>query len=88
MLCTPDRTYALRSVVLSNSVLVVAPEPGGSAVVVQDILNEVIELVPPVPRLHRLHTLLRGMEWDEGGDETKDPVRAVPRNPSPPAGDR
>jgi sister chromatid cohesion protein DCC1 len=32
-------------------------------------VKEVLELVPAVPRLHKLGILLRGMEYDEGQDE-------------------
>jgi sister chromatid cohesion protein DCC1 len=73
VLCTADKTYALRSVVLSNSVLVVtAPSTSANSpskhqdVVIRDQLNEIIELVPSVPKLHRLNGLLKGMEYDEG----------------------
>lgn len=39
------------------------------AIVIQESLNEVLELVPSVPRLHRLRGLLRGMEWEEGHED-------------------
>ena len=91
MLCTSNKTYAVRSVVLSNTVLVVTPEAehGGldidmnvdegdgadvdnaelQRVCIRDQLNEVLELVPTVPRLHKLSSLLRGMEYDEGRED-------------------
>ena len=83
MLCTADKTYTVRSVVLSNSVLVVTPDPttpnededaGDSEdsvqeVFIRDQLHEVVELVPCVPRLHKLNGLLRGREYDEGHDD-------------------
>ncbi|CCM05006.1 uncharacterized protein FIBRA_07205 [Fibroporia radiculosa] len=73
VLCTPDKTYAIRSVVLSNSVLVVTPGPlavdesgmGREAAVIRDQLSEILELVPSVPKLHKLDTLLRGAEYGE-----------------------
>lgn len=79
VLCTPDKTYALRSVVLSNSVLVVTPPVGASGnpdtdVVIQDTIHEVLELIPTLPRLQRLNGMLRGREYDEGHDEDEDMV--------------
>ena len=42
----------------------------GDPIVIRDQVNEILELVPSVPRLHKLGTLLRGLEYD--GDEDKD----------------
>ncbi|KAI0268678.1 sister chromatid cohesion protein Dcc1 [Gloeopeniophorella convolvens] len=74
VLCTSSKTYTVRSVVLSNCVLVVVPsdqDPNGNVeqVVIQDSLSEVLELIPAVPKLHRLNGLLRGHEWEEGQEE-------------------
>ena len=76
VLCTRDRTYALRTVVLSNSVLVVtAPPDGGDSeagrevVVIRDQLNEILELAPTIPRLHTLDALLRGQQYDEDNED-------------------
>ncbi|TBU30244.1 sister chromatid cohesion protein Dcc1 [Dichomitus squalens] len=80
VLCTADKTYTIRSVVLSNSVCVVTPDPAVShvendepepveEVFIRDQLNEVIELVPSVPRLYKLKLLLRGQEYDEGHED-------------------
>jgi len=71
VLCTSDKTYTVRSVVLSNTVLVVTPsrtDPDGT-VHIRDQLHEVLELVPAVPKLHKLSVLLRGMEYDEGDED-------------------
>lgn len=59
---------------MSNTVLVVTRPPGGNeedtdAIVIRDQVKEVLELVPAVPKLHKLGILLRGMEYDEGQDE-------------------
>jgi hypothetical protein len=73
VLCTADKTYTLRSVALSNTVLVVTPsrtDPGGT-VHVRDQLHEVLEVVPSVPKLHTLSVRLRGMEYDEGDEERR-----------------
>lgn len=74
--CTESKTYALRSVVLSNSVLVTTGPVDASAstepsknVVIRDTVHEVLELVPSLPRLQKLNSLLRGQEYDEGHDE-------------------
>ncbi|KAL1675543.1 sister chromatid cohesion protein Dcc1 [Schizophyllum commune] len=80
VLCTNDTTYSMRSVVLSNSILVVTPSDGDlqlekdrpaedvdadrEAIVVRDQINEVIELSKCVPKLHQLAGLLRGKEYD------------------------
>lgn len=73
VICTADKTYTLRSVALSNTVLVVTPsrtDPDGT-VHVRDQLHEVLELVPSVPKLHKLSVLLRGMEYDEGDEDRR-----------------
>lgn len=78
VLCTDTKTYTLRSVVLSNSMLVVTPAtdaPDGSErdVVIRDQIHDVLELVPSLPRLQKLDGLLRGREYDEGhSDEDMD----------------
>ena len=83
MLCTSDRTYNIRSVTLSNSVLVVSPTPHiEDQVVIQDSLNELLELVPAVPKLHRMTVLLQEQEWEEGHEED-DGFRAVGTWPGP-----
>ena len=78
VLCTDTKTYTVRSVVLSNSMLVVTPPtdtPDGSErdVVIRDQIHDVLELVPSLPRLQKLDGLLRGREYDEGhSDEEMD----------------
>lgn len=74
VLCTSNKTYAVRSIDLSNSVLVVTRPPSdvvvdGDAIVIRDQVNEILELIPSVPRLHKLVTLLKGMEYDEGQED-------------------
>lgn len=67
----------MRSVALSNTVLVVTPVPDDpssdltdDAIVIRDLLNEVIELVPVAPKLHKLSAMIRDRQYDEGqGDE-------------------
>lgn len=58
---------------LSNTVLVLTPSrtsPDGT-VHVRDQLHEVLELVPSIPKLHRLSVLLQGMEYDEGDEDRR-----------------
>ncbi|KAH8992849.1 sister chromatid cohesion protein Dcc1 [Lactarius hatsudake] len=77
-----DATYNIRSVVLSNSILVISPpdaDGNGDQVVIQDSLNELLELVPTVPRLHRLNTLLKEHEWEEGCEEEDENFGAAKR---------
>ena len=82
VLCTAHRTYAVRSVVLSNTMGVVTADPtpreeadevedddACQEVFIRDQLHEIIELVPCVPRLHKLNSLLRGQEYDEGHED-------------------
>ena len=78
MLCTQDRTYSIRSISLSNSLLVVTPPSDTSSldasledgtVVVRDQINEILELTPVVPKLHKLSALLRGKEYGEDQED-------------------
>ena len=75
VLCTSSTTYSMRSVVLSNTVLVVtSPADNGPSsfseetVVISDQVKEIIELVPAVPKLHKLTSLLRGRVYDENDE--------------------
>ena len=84
MLCTNDKTYTLRSVNLSNTVLVVTPpedadhslELAGKedTVVIRDRVNEILELSPAVPRVQKLITRIRTREYgeDQEDEETND----------------
>ena len=66
---------------LSNSVLVVSPSSDVDAsegqVIIQGSLKELLELVPTVPRLHRLNALLREHQWEEGHEEEDENFSAV-----------
>lgn len=63
--------------VLSNTILLTTPaaatpsdesdESGTTEkLVIRDEISQLIELVPTVPKLQRLETMLRGCEYDEG----------------------
>ncbi|KAJ6598979.1 sister chromatid cohesion protein Dcc1 [Mycena vulgaris] len=60
-------------VVLSNSILVVTPQSSADTVVVRDQVNEILELTPAVPKLHKLSALLRGCEYDDVQDSEDQP---------------
>lgn len=56
---------------MSSTVLAVMPSPADKedTICVRDQMHEVLELTPTVPRLNKLATKLRGMEYDEGDEE-------------------
>jgi sister chromatid cohesion protein DCC1 len=64
--CTSDKTYNIRSVTLSSSVLLVSPgsriDERENQLVIQDSLNELLELVPAVPGSNRMNFLLKEQE--------------------------
>jgi len=79
VLCTADKTYALRSVVLSNSILV-ATAPSSCErhdVVIRDQLSEIVELTLSIPKLHKLSGMLKGMEYDETEEQSDGDERPV-----------
>ncbi|KAG8705774.1 hypothetical protein FRC09_002767 [Ceratobasidium sp. 395] len=90
VLCTQDKTYALRSVTLSNNFLIISSASGSTidseaeenALVISGEATEILELVPTVPRLENLLGHLKGCEYydDESDEETyesnvNDPLR-------------
>lgn len=91
VLCTQDRTYALRSVTLSNNFLIVSTAAGAALdsesekaneLVISGDAAEILELVPTVPRLENILGHLKGCEYydDESDEETyesnvNDPLR-------------
>jgi sister chromatid cohesion protein DCC1 len=72
VLCTADKTYSIRSVSLSNSVLVVAPGEEQGQIVVRDTSHELLQVTPVLPKVHKLVGLLRGREYDEGREDLDD----------------
>lgn len=72
VLCTADKTYSIRSVSLSNSVLVVAPGEEQGKIVVRDTSHELLQVTPVLPKVHKLVGLLRGREYDEGREDLDD----------------
>ncbi|PPQ98496.1 hypothetical protein CVT24_003987 [Panaeolus cyanescens] len=81
VLCTKDKTYSMRSVNLSNTVVVATAVPdidacnndfSNDAVVIRDQVKEIIELAPAVPKLHKLMSLIRERVYDEGQEDDDD----------------
>ncbi|KZW00287.1 hypothetical protein EXIGLDRAFT_667661 [Exidia glandulosa HHB12029] len=76
VICTEDKTYTLRAVVLSNSFLVVTPpatDADAADLVIRDQVSQILELVPTVPKIAgRLNTLLRDSEYREGLEDESD----------------
>ena len=89
VLCTADKTFSMRSIGLSNTVLVVTPVPdvcasdfAEDALIIRDQLNEIIELVPAVPKLHKLAAVIRDRQYGEGQeDDIEQDENAVCRFP-------
>ena len=76
VLCSAEKTYGMRSIGLSNTLLVVTPVPDDcashftdDAVVIRDQLKEIIELTPSVPKLHKLSRVLKDRQYDESFEE-------------------
>ncbi|KIM31341.1 hypothetical protein M408DRAFT_15130 [Serendipita vermifera MAFF 305830] len=71
VLCTENKTYALRSVNVSNSLHVTTgPEDSlgsgpGNSIFLNEGIHEIMEIVPTVPKLDRLRGILRGSEYGE-----------------------
>ncbi|KAJ4478207.1 sister chromatid cohesion protein Dcc1 [Lentinula aciculospora] len=83
VLCTQDKTYAIRSVSLSNSILVVTSPPDSDVssesednsfpnIIIRDQLHEILELTQAIPKLHKLNTLLKGREYGEDEEDNDD----------------
>lgn len=75
VLCTPTRTYALRQVTQSNSLLLCSlPSPHSSTstttprLTLRSNVTDILELQPVVPRLERIAELLEGSAY-AGEDE-------------------
>ena len=74
VLCTDDKTYSMRSISLSNSVLVVTPGEIQDQIVVRDTSHELLQVTPVLPKVHKLVGLLRGSEYDEGREDLDDGI--------------
>lgn len=67
VLCTPTSTFLLRTVGISNSLLVCRPpvnaEERRPTLEIRDISHEVLECVPQAANLERIRTVLRDSAW-------------------------
>jgi hypothetical protein len=90
VLCTESKTYALRSVNVSNSLHVATGSEEmtyagiGDELFLNEAIHEIMELVPTVPKLDRLKGALHGSEYGEEEWDTKirdKPVEQVPFSP-------
>lgn len=81
VICTSNKTYALRTVNISNS-LVVTTGVGTSQldILLGEEIHEIMELVPAVPKLDRLKGMLRGSEYGED-QMSEDENENVSKNP-------
>lgn len=72
VLCTPTKTYTLRTVSVSNSLLVLRP-PDDTTLHLRDTCHEVLECVPSAGRVERIRTVLRESAWTglDGQQERK-----------------
>jgi hypothetical protein len=90
VLCTESKTYALRSVNISNSLHVATGSEEvpyartGEELFLGEAIHEIMELVPTVPKLDRLKGALRGSEYGVEEWDTRireDSVEQVPFDP-------
>ncbi|KIR58492.1 sister chromatid cohesion protein DCC1 [Cryptococcus bacillisporus CA1873] len=79
-LCTADSTFLLRTVGISNSLLVCLPpspddlsysftkdEEDRPTLQIRDICHQVLECIPVAPNLERIRTVLRASAWEGMG---------------------
>ncbi|KAJ3710472.1 sister chromatid cohesion protein Dcc1 [Lentinula raphanica] len=87
VLCTQDKTYAIRTVSLSNSILVVTSPPdtdislegddnGLPTIAIRDQISEILELTQTIPKLHQLNSLLKSQEYGEDEEDREDDVNS------------
>ncbi|WRT67975.1 uncharacterized protein IL334_004949 [Kwoniella shivajii] len=71
VLCTPDSTFLLRTVGISNSLLICrtpsadaqTTTPPSATLQVRDTCHEILECVPVAPNLERIRTILKDSAW-------------------------
>lgn len=65
--CTPTSTYSLRSISVSNSHVILSQSAADDhGLVIQAQVNEILEVLPIVPKLERLRALLLNSEFKIG----------------------
>lgn len=75
VLCTLNRTYNMRAVVVSNSYYVLTPPTSNESgdAVIRGHVKQLLEITPSVAKLDSLRGLLRQSEYD--GDDEKVSIR-------------
>jgi sister chromatid cohesion protein DCC1 len=66
----------MRSIGLSNTILVVTPVQddyasnfANDALAIRDQVSEIMELIPAVPKMHKLTGLLRERQYDDSSED-------------------
>ncbi|KAF8493606.1 sister chromatid cohesion protein Dcc1 [Gautieria morchelliformis] len=67
---TPSSTSA--SVLPNDSMDMDVQPRAASELIVRDELSQILELVPAIPKLHRMRAILKGCEYDEGHERDED----------------
>ena len=62
--CTAEKTYAIRSITLSNTFCILSPPREGECgdLLIRDNAQQMLEITPSMPKLYRLTSLLKGNE--------------------------
>lgn len=79
ILCTASKSFSLRSITLSNTLLLTTANPQDStseSLVVRYQASEILELLPTVPKLGRIDSMLKGSLYDEP-DEGMDKLNHI-----------
>lgn len=80
VLCTPTSTFLLRTVGISNSLLVCRPPtgtPSRPTLEIRDISHEVLECLPQAANLERIRTVLKESAWKGLDGDLSDPRNGV-----------
>jgi len=73
VLCTPTSTFLLRTVGISNSLMICRPpaESERPTLEIRDISHEVLECLPQAANLERIRLILRESAWGGLGSDTE-----------------
>lgn len=79
VLCTQNKTWALRTVAVSNSLVILRPpsdETLAPELHVRDVCHDVLECVPAAGRTERIRAVLKDSAWRGLGVDMNTPVKA------------